>query len=118
MVPKLFGRLHPPPRNSGGLPWLRLYTCCVLSEKRALSERFLLDRISGMPKKFYFDFKNGITQRDSHGSSFKLVSEAILYSKTLAQEERMKNPSGHRDLIVSVVNESGAEVHTELVYPR
>ena len=70
-----------------------------------------------MPRKFYFDFKDGVTQRDSHGSSFKLVSEAILYSKTLAHEERMKNPTGHRDLIVSVVNESGAEVHTELVYP-
>jgi len=71
-----------------------------------------------MPKKFYFDFKDGVSQRDGHGSVFKLASEAIQHSKTLAQAERKKNPIGHEGLIVSVVNESAAEVHTEKVYPR
>ena len=71
-----------------------------------------------MPKKYYFDFKDGVSQRDSNGVFFKLPSEAIQHSKTLAQAERTKHPKGHADLTVSVINESGAEVHTEKVYPN
>jgi len=65
---------------------------------------------------FYFDMKDGVPVRDRIGKQFRLNSEAIEHSKTLAahfRQERHAEP----DLVVVVVDESGQEVHREPVYP-
>jgi len=65
---------------------------------------------------FYFDMKDGVPVRDRIGKQFRLNSEAIEHSKTLAsrfRQERHTEP----DLVVVVIDESGREVHRERVYP-
>jgi hypothetical protein len=65
---------------------------------------------------FYFDMKDGVPVRDRIGKRFRLNSEAINYSKTLAESFR-SDPHAEPDLMVIVVDESGREVHREPVYP-
>lgn len=65
---------------------------------------------------FYFDTKDGVPVRDRIGKQFRLNSEAIEYSKTLAARFRHE-PHTQPDLIVVVLDETGREVHREPVYP-
>ncbi|MBV5268892.1 MAG: hypothetical protein JZU55_01930 [Afipia sp.] len=67
---------------------------------------------------YFFDTKDGVTVRDRLGVSFNLDSEAIEHSKMLAGEMRLKGPIKEADLRICVVNESGHEVHVELVSPE
>ena len=67
---------------------------------------------------YYFDMKNGIPTRDRKGIEFSSAAGAIAHCRELAQrlrdEPRLKDPA----LVIVVVDESGAEVHREQVYPE
>ena len=63
--------------------------------------------------RFYFDVRDGIPVRDNVGREFRLVSEAIGYSKKYAADLRARG--GRSDLRVSVLNEYGTVVHEEPV---
>jgi hypothetical protein len=65
---------------------------------------------------YYFDTKDGVPVRDRAGLQFPAKSAAIEYSKALASKIRGERPKGNRDLYVSVVDESGNEIHREPVY--
>jgi len=66
---------------------------------------------------YYFDMKDGLPTRDRKGIEFSSAAGAIAHSKELAQrlrdEPRIKDPM----LAIIVVDETGAEVHREQVYP-
>jgi len=66
---------------------------------------------------YYFDMKDGIPTRDRKGIEFSSAAGAIAHSKELAQrlrnEPRLKDPA----LAIVVVDETGAEIHREQVYP-
>ena len=66
---------------------------------------------------YYFDMKDGVPTRDRKGIEFPSTAGAIAHSKELAQ--RLRNASRLQDkaLVIVVVDESGAEVHREQVYP-
>jgi len=66
---------------------------------------------------YYFDMKDGVPTRDRTGIEFSTTSGAIEHSKQLAQ--RLRNDSRINDpaLAIVVVDESGAEIHREPVYP-
>ena len=66
---------------------------------------------------YYFDMKDGIPTRDRKGVEFSSAAGAIAHSRELARrlrnEPRIKDPA----LAIVVIDESGAEVHREPVYP-
>jgi hypothetical protein len=66
---------------------------------------------------FYFDMKDGVPIRDRIGKRFALNAEAIDHSKRLAA--RFRSESGHDepDLTISVLDETGREIHRKLVHP-
>lgn len=66
---------------------------------------------------YYFDIKDGIPTRDRQGIEFSSVAGAIEHSKELALRLRSDNRLGDPGLAVVVVDESGAEIHREPVYP-
>lgn len=66
---------------------------------------------------FYFDTKDGVPVRDQTGKQFRLNSEAIEYSRTLAERLRIERPA-ESDLVIVVVDESGREVHRQAVHPK
>jgi hypothetical protein len=66
--------------------------------------------------RFYFDVRDGVPLRDKIGREFKLVSEAIEFSKTYART--LRGLGKRRDLKVSVVNENGSQIHEEPVYDQ
>ncbi len=65
---------------------------------------------------YYFDIKGGVTTRDRAGLQFLALAAAIDHSKQLARrlhdDPRLRDP----DLLVSVIDESGSEVHREQVH--
>jgi uncharacterized protein DUF6894 len=65
---------------------------------------------------YFFDLKDGVPTRDRKGIEFATAAGAIEHSKALAQrlraEPRLKDP----DLLIVVVDESGAEIHRERVH--
>jgi hypothetical protein len=67
---------------------------------------------------YYFDMKDGVPTRDRKGLEFPNATGAIEHSKELARllrnDTRLKDPA----LAIVVVDESGAEVHRERVYPE
>jgi hypothetical protein len=67
---------------------------------------------------YYFDMKDGVPTRDRRGIEFPSTTAAIAHSKELARrlrdEPRLKDPA----LEIVVIDESGAEVHREPVYPN
>lgn len=65
---------------------------------------------------FYFDTKDGVPVRDRTGKQFRLNSEAIEYSKVLAERIRAER-AAEPDLMIVVIDESGHEVHRQAVYP-
>jgi hypothetical protein len=66
---------------------------------------------------FYFDMKDGVTVRDRIGLQFTINSEAIEHSRVLAERFRHERIHDEPDLAISVVDESGREIHRELVHP-
>ena len=66
---------------------------------------------------FYFDTKDGVPVRDRFGKQFRLNSEAIEYSKTLAASCRSERPDA-QDLVIVVTDELGREVHRQAVHPK
>ena len=69
-----------------------------------------------MPK-FYFDRKDGIPIRDRAGLEFPAIANAIEHSKELARRLGSEQPRKDPALAIVVIDESGAEVHRERVYP-
>ena len=65
---------------------------------------------------FYFDVKDGVPIRDRVGMQFKRNSEAIAHSKELAARLRRERPRSDPGLIVSVLDQSGREIHQEMVH--
>ena len=66
---------------------------------------------------YYFDIKDGIPSRDRQGIEFASAGGAIEHSKELARRLRSDNRLGDAGLAIVVVDESGAEIHREAVYP-
>jgi hypothetical protein len=66
---------------------------------------------------YYFDTKDGIPTRDRKGLQFDTAAGAIAHSRELARrlrnESRLKDPA----LSIIVLDESGTEIHRELVHP-
>jgi hypothetical protein len=68
-----------------------------------------------MANYYFFDVKDGVTVRDHIGISFRLNSEAIQHSKTMAEAMRAKGPIKEADLRIAVVDDFGHEIHVEMV---
>jgi hypothetical protein len=66
---------------------------------------------------FYFDMKGGVPVRDRIGKRFTLNAEAIDHSKSLAARFRHERIHDEPDLSICVLDESGREIHRELVHP-
>ena len=66
---------------------------------------------------YYFDMKDGVPIRDRAGVDFQTDSQAIEHSKELARPFSHEHPAKDHNLCVIVLNESGAEIHREPVYP-
>ncbi len=66
--------------------------------------------------KYYFDMKDGVPVRDKVGVELSDRSAAVQFSKDLAAKQRMQSPAGRGDLFIAVIDESGREVHRELIY--
>jgi hypothetical protein len=66
---------------------------------------------------YYFDMKDGIPTRDRTGLEFATNAGAIEHSKDLARRLRHDPRITDRKLSIVVVDESGAEIHREPVYP-
>lgn len=65
---------------------------------------------------YYFDVKDGVPLRHRGGLRFPTVAAAIEHSKQIARQLRGDPRDLHLDLYISIVDESGAEVHREQVY--
>lgn len=66
---------------------------------------------------YYFDMRDGIPTRDRQGIEFASAGGAIEHSKELALRLRNDSRLGDAKLAIVVVDESGAEIHREPVYP-
>jgi hypothetical protein len=66
---------------------------------------------------YYFDMKDGLPTRDTKGLEFATTGGAIEHSKELARRLRRDPRIADRSLSIIVLDESGAEVHREQVYP-
>jgi hypothetical protein len=67
---------------------------------------------------YYFDMRDGIPIRDRKGLEFPTVGGAIEHSKNLARQMRDDPRASGRAFSIVVIDQSGAEVHRELVTPR
>jgi hypothetical protein len=65
---------------------------------------------------FFFDMKDGVPLRDRVGIAFDTNVEAIAHCGVLAQHFRDDSLRDDQDLEISVVNESGREIHREFVH--
>jgi hypothetical protein len=65
---------------------------------------------------YYFDVKDGVPLRHRGGLQFPTVAAAIEHSVEMARQLRGDPRAEDRGLYISVVDESGAEVHREQVY--
>ena len=66
---------------------------------------------------YYFDRADGVPTRDTVGLDFPTAEDAIEYSKSLARRLSEEHPRKDPDLYIIVLEESGAEIHRERVYP-
>lgn len=66
---------------------------------------------------FYFDRKDGVSIRERAGLEFPSISNAIEHSKELARRLSHEQPRKDPTLSIVVIDEPGAEVHRERVYP-
>jgi hypothetical protein len=67
---------------------------------------------------FYFDMKDGVPIRDRVGLQLLTAAGAIEHSKELARRFGHEHPLKDRDLSITVIDESGSELHRERVYPN
>jgi hypothetical protein len=67
---------------------------------------------------YYFDMRDGIPIRDRKGLEFPTVSGAIEHSKSLVRQMRDDPRTSGRAFSIVVIDQSGAEIHRELVEPR
>ena len=67
---------------------------------------------------YYFDMRDGIPIRDRKGLEFPTPGGAIEHSKSLARQLRDDPRSSGRAFSIVVIDQSGAEIHRELVEPR
>jgi hypothetical protein len=67
---------------------------------------------------YYFDMRDGIPVRDRRGLEFPTASGAIEHSKCLARQMRDDPRASGRAFSIVVIDQSGAEIHRELVDPR
>jgi len=65
---------------------------------------------------YYFDMKDGVPTRDRAGLQFPSVAAAIEHGKKLARQLRGDPRINEPNLYISVVDESGREVHREWIY--
>jgi hypothetical protein len=65
---------------------------------------------------YYFDVKDGVPSRHRGGLQFPTVAAAIEHSINMARQLRGDPRANDVGLYVSVVDESGVEVHREHVY--
>lgn len=65
---------------------------------------------------YYFDVKDGVPLRHRGGLRFPTVAAAIKHSKQMARQLRGDPRNVHLDLYISIVDETGAEVHQEKVF--
>jgi hypothetical protein len=68
-------------------------------------------------RRYYFDLKGGSATRDSTGVDFATSSEAIQHGRDLAKRLRKDTRMSDPELQVLVINENGAEIHREAVFP-
>ena len=64
---------------------------------------------------YYFDKKDGAIARDTVGLPFPTIAAAIEHGKHLARQLRGDPRIDDPDLYIRVIDETGAEVHRELV---
>jgi hypothetical protein len=67
-------------------------------------------------QRFFFDMKDGVSNRDRVGIEFKSNSEAIRHCKAMAQDFRDNSLRDDQDLEIQVVYEVGREIHREFVH--
>ncbi|UZE47147.1 hypothetical protein ONR75_19385 [Rhodopseudomonas sp. P2A-2r] len=70
-----------------------------------------------MKRTYFFDLKDGVAVRDRLGLEFITSDAAIAHSREIALKLSEADPPGDPNLHVSVINEVGAEIHREPVYP-
>jgi hypothetical protein len=69
-------------------------------------------------QKFFFDMIDGVPFRDRIGSEFRTNADAIAHCGVLARHFFEESLTDDQDLEISVVNESGREIHREFVHRR
>jgi hypothetical protein len=65
--------------------------------------------------RFYFDYKAKVTRRDREGYDCFNTHEASQHADYIAKEMAISEPETHGAGYISVINESGAEVHRSSV---
>lgn len=65
---------------------------------------------------YFFDVKDGVPVRHKGGLQFPTEAAAIEHSQQIARLLRGDPRNIHLGLYISVIDESGAEVHREQVY--
>jgi hypothetical protein len=68
-------------------------------------------------RRYYFDLNDGGPARDRTGVDFATSADAIQHSRELAQKLRNDPSMSDPELQVLVINENGAEIHREAVFP-
>jgi hypothetical protein len=66
---------------------------------------------------FYFDMKDGVPIGDKVGLKLPTNAAAIEHGKELARRFSHEHPVKDSGLSIIVLDESGAEIHREHVYP-
>jgi hypothetical protein len=69
-------------------------------------------------RRYYFDLSGEHPVQDANGTDFASSSDAIQYSKELAQKLSADGRPYDRSLRVIVRNVHGAEIHKETVFVR
>jgi hypothetical protein len=66
---------------------------------------------------YYFDVRDGVPVRDHVGLRLPTTAAAIEHSRKLARQFSHRWRSRNDELVISVLDESGAELHREKVCP-
>jgi uncharacterized protein DUF6894 len=66
---------------------------------------------------YYFDMKDSLPTRDRTGLEFATIAGAIEHSRDLARRLRHDPRITDQKLSIVIVDEAGAEIHREPVYP-
>lgn len=95
---------------------LALININAAGRRRALFLKVTDARIA--MRTYYFDLKDGVPVRDRQGLEFSSPGGAIAHSKDLARLLRAERRVRNARLTIRVLDESGAEIHLEPVYPK